>query len=364
MAETALHRRADRKRISRIPSGGSKATNRIEVLDGIRGLAALSVALSHCVLNVVGLKVWLDARIFDLWDLSADQVIKRLLVHIFPSTAAVLIFFVLSGHVLWRSFVRKKLSAGDTLDYLCARVFRLFPLVIVTVLPFGYLDNASWKQVLANMLLLSNSLNGVLWSLQVEIVGSAVIFAIWLWSRGERIRLLGCLSGLASLVPIFGHVTIIMYLPAFVLGASISAVPGRIWRSRWLLYGALAVLLGTPLFLPQGLNVSNFFVAIAAMAIVGGVEAQRPRLLQSRPANFLGSISYPFYLVHPVGILLADPFVGAVTHNSFLQIVLFAIISLTLTIPLAWLLHVTIEMPALRLRPRVRREMFFSRLRA
>ena len=122
---------------------------------------------------------------------SADQVIKRLLVHIFPSTAAVLIFFVLSGHVLWRSFVRKKLSAGDTLDYLCARVFRLFPLVIVTVLPFGYLDNASWKQVLANMLLLSNSLNGVLWSLQVEIVGSAVVFAIWLWSMGERFQALG-----------------------------------------------------------------------------------------------------------------------------------------------------------------------------
>jgi peptidoglycan/LPS O-acetylase OafA/YrhL len=146
-----------------------------------------------------------------IWDLSADQVIKRLLVHIFPSTAAVLIFFVLSGNVLWRSFVRKKLSAGDTLDYLCARVFRLFPLVIVTVLPFGYLDNANWKQVLANMLLLSNILNGVLWSLQVEIVGSAVIFAIWLWSRGERIRLLGCLFGLArpcGRIPITGNMEI------------------------------------------------------------------------------------------------------------------------------------------------------------
>lgn len=141
-------------------------------------------------------------------------------------------------------------------------------------------------------------------------------------------------------------------------------MPARIWRNRRLLYGALAIILVTPLFLPQGLNVSNFFVAIAAMVIVGCVEAQRPRFLQSRAANFLGAISYPFYLVHPVGILLADPFVVAVTHNSFLQIVLFAIISLTLTIPLAWLLHVTIEMPALRLRPPIRREMLLSRLRA
>jgi peptidoglycan/LPS O-acetylase OafA/YrhL len=350
--ETAQNCRADRRLFSRILPGESKPTNRIEALDGIRGLAALSVALSHCVLNVVGLNVWVHARIFDLWGLNAGQVIRRLLVNTFPSTAAVLIFFVLSGHVLWRSFVRKRLSAGDTLDYLCARIFRLFPLVVVTVVPYAYLQNASWKQTLTNMLLLSNSLNGVLWSLQVEIVGSVVIFAIWLWSRGETSKLLVCLFGLAGLVPIFGHLTMTMYLPAFALGASISAVPAYIWQSRGLLYGALAVLMGTSLFLGQGLNVSNFFVALAAMAIIGCVEVQRPQFLQSRMVNFLGAISYPFYLLHPVGIQLADPFVRAATHDGFLQMLLFALVSLALTIPLAWVLHVIVEMPALRSRPR------------
>lgn len=361
MAETAQNYHAKPKRISHIVPGKSKPTDRIEVLDGIRGLAALSVALSHCVLSVVGLKVWAGARLFDLWGLNADQVARRLLVNTFPSTAAVLIFFILSGHVLWRSFARKKLSAGDTLDYLCARTFRLFPLVIVTVIPYGYLESASWKQTLANMLLLSNSLNGVLWSLQVEVVGSVVIFAIWLWSQLETFKLLVCLLVLASLVPIFGHVTATMYLPAFALGASIGAVPADIWRSKALLYCAFAVLMGTPLFLPQGLNVSNFFVAIAAMAIVGCVQVQRPRFLQSRLVNFLGAVSYPLYLVHPLGILVAEPFVGPATHNGFLQMVLFAAISLTLAIPLAWILHVTVEVPALRSRLRLRREVSLSR---
>jgi peptidoglycan/LPS O-acetylase OafA/YrhL len=355
VAETAQSCRADINRVSRVLPGESNSTDRIEVLDGIRGLAALSVALSHCVLNVVGLNVWAHARIFDIWDLNADQVIRRLLVDAFPSTAAVLIFFVLSGHVLWRSFVRNKLGTGDALDYLCARTFRLYPLVLVTIIPYGVLQSASWKQVLANMLLLSNSLNGVLWSLQVEIVGSVVIFAIWLWSGSNTFKLLVCLFGLASVVPIFGHETIIMYLPAFALGASISAVSTYVWRSRGLLYCALAVLMGTPLFLGQGLNVSNFFAALAAMAIIGCVEVQRPRFLQSRLAIFLGAISYPFYLLHPVGIQLADPFVRAATHNAFLQMLLFAITSLTLTIPLAWVLHVTVEMPALKSRPRFRR---------
>lgn len=354
MAETAQNCSAETKRISCSLPGEFKFTNRIEVLDGIRGLAAVSVALSHCVLTVVGLNVWVHARIFDIWDLGARQLIRRLLVHTFPSTAAVLIFFVLSGNVLWRSFVRNKLDAGDTLEYLCARVFRLFPLVIATVIPYGILQNASWRQVLANMMLLSNSLNGVLWSLQVEVVGSAVIFAIWLWSRSNTFKLLACLFGLASLVPIFGHVTVTMYLPAFVLGASISAVPAYVWRSRGLLYCALAVLMGTPLFLGQGLNVSNLFSALASMAIIGCVEVQRPQFLQSRLANFLGAISYPFYLLHPVGLQLADPFVRAATHDGFLQMLLFAIISLALTIPLAWVLHVIVEMPALRWRPRFR----------
>jgi peptidoglycan/LPS O-acetylase OafA/YrhL len=251
----------------------------------------------------------------------------------------------------------RSLCAGDTLDYLCARAFRLLPLVIVTVIPYGYLQSASWKQVLANMLLLSDSLNGVLWSLQVEIVGSVVIFVVWLWSRNDTLKLLACLFCLAGLVPIFGHVTTTMYLPAFAMGAAISSVPADIWRSRALLCCALAVLMGTALFLPQGLNVSNFFVGMAAMAIVGCVEVRRPRFLQSRLANFLGAISYPFYLVHPLGVLLADPVVKVATHNGFLQMVLFAIISLTLTVPLSWLLHATVEMPALKARPRLRREI-------
>jgi peptidoglycan/LPS O-acetylase OafA/YrhL len=361
VAETSQNVRAEPSRIPGKAPGKSQSTDRIEVLDGIRGLAALSVALSHCVLTIVGLKVW-GARIFDLWNMNADQLAGRLLVLMFPSTGAVLIFFVLSGHVLWRSFARNKLTGEDTLDYLCARTFRLFPLIVVTVVPYGYLANASWNQMLANMLLLSNSLNGVLWSLQVEVVGSLVIFSIWLWSRGEQFKLLLCLLGLIFLVPIFGHVTRVMYLPAFALGALIGAVPTKIWRSRALLYCALAVLLGTGLFIPQGLNTSNFLVALAAMAIVGCVGTQRPRFLQTPLANFLGAISYPFYLVHPLGILIVAPIVEAVTRNSFVQICLFACISLSLAMPLAWLLHVTVEMPALRSRPRLRRAISLPRL--
>ena len=47
-----------------------------------------------------------------------------------------MVFFVLSGHVLWGSFARK-VSLTDFPDYLCAHVFGIIPLVIVSTLAFS-----------------------------------------------------------------------------------------------------------------------------------------------------------------------------------------------------------------------------------
>ena len=67
----------------------------------------------------------------------------RLLSSLLPSDAAVTVFFVLSGHVLWQSFRWKKLRFfADLPDYACARIYRLFPLAIVSALPLGLLTAA------------------------------------------------------------------------------------------------------------------------------------------------------------------------------------------------------------------------------
>ena len=60
----------------------------------------------------------------------------------------------------------------DAPDYLVARLFRLLPLVIASSLLYLLVTSPSPRELLANMVLLSTSMNGVLWSLQVEMIGS------------------------------------------------------------------------------------------------------------------------------------------------------------------------------------------------
>ena len=128
-------------------------------LDGVRGLAALSVALGHCMLIVAGMEVW-SKTAFDFPNMPAQEIAGRLMHLLFPGNGAVMVFFVLSGYVLWGSFARKQSTIADTPDYLVARVFRLLPLVIAThAAATGWSRFPTPGELVANMVLLSTSMN-------------------------------------------------------------------------------------------------------------------------------------------------------------------------------------------------------------
>lgn len=329
------------------------ADSRIGALDGVRGIAALSVAISHIVLFFAGLEIW-SKRAVDFPSMTTGEIVARLLFAAFPGNAAVMVFFVLSGHVLWESFARKKSTLADLPDYAVARVFRLMPLVIVSTIPFGFITDASLQELAANMLLLSSSVNGVLWSLQVEMVGSVLIFAVWILSRGEAWRVVVALIAVAALVPIFRGNPYIVYLPAFVLGALIGYVPRRVWQSRALLCAAAALLFLGSLVLHQG-GVTRVVEILAAFALIGCVTVQRPAALEGRGAEFLGAVSYPLYLTHGLGMAAAGAVLLTVSLERFAFIGLYTLLAIAISIVIAWVLHVTIEVPVLRARPRLGR---------
>jgi peptidoglycan/LPS O-acetylase OafA/YrhL len=324
-------------------------------LDGVRGLAALSVALGHCMLIVAGMDVW-SKTAFDFPAMPAQEIAGRLMHLLFPGNGAVMVFFVLSGYVLWGSFARKQATTADVPDYIVARLFRLLPLVVATTLLYWLVTSPSPGELIANMLLLSTGMNKVLWSLQVEMIGSMVIFIAWLAARNDPIKLFIALCFVAAAVPFFRGNQFVVYLPAFLLGALIHHVPARIWQSRALLVAALLVLL-LPSIVFSYRGVTRLLEILAAAAIVGCVAAQRPPLLESAPIKFLGAVSYPFYLTHPLGMAGALNFIGPLPGMNFLfQFGVYALVSLLISLPVAWLLHVTVEMPALRWRPRLARK--------
>ena len=328
-------------------------------LDGVRGLAALSVALGHCMLIVAGMDVW-SKTAFDFPAMPAQEIAGRLMHLLFPGNGAVMVFFVLSGYVLWGSFARKRPTTADVPDYIVARLFRLLPLVVATTLLYWLVTSPSPGELIANMLLLSTGMNKVLWSLQVEMIGSMVIFIAWLAARNDPIKLFIALCVVAAAVPFFRGNQFVVYLPAFLLGALIHHVPARIWQSRALLVAALLVLL-LPSIVFSYRGVTRLLEILAAAAIVGCVAAQRPPLLESAPIKFLGAVSYPFYLTHPLGMAGALNFIGPLPGMNFLfQFGVYALVSLLISLPVAWLLHVTVEMPALKGRPRMGRKPALS----
>jgi peptidoglycan/LPS O-acetylase OafA/YrhL len=336
------------------PAGVLPASKRNHALDGLRGLAALSVALGHCFMTIGGLTMW-ESSIGNFSAMNGTDIALRLVSLLVPAESAVMVFFVLSGYVLWTSFQRKNFRFfADLPDYVCSRTYRLFPLAIMSALPLGLLTDASARELVLNMLLLHRSLNGVLWTLQVEVVASLQLFAIWCLTRGIAWKMAVAIALSVALVPFFRGNPYVVFVPAFVLGASVSLVPPGFWRRGPVIGAAIVALVITNLLFGFG-GVSRCFEILGATALVGAVAAGRFRFLRSRICHFLGAISYPFYLTHPIGLFLAGPVVQSLPlPNPFARVAALAVLSIALAIPLAWVLHVFVEDPVLRARPRIR----------
>lgn len=325
---------------------------RLAALDGLRGIAALAVALGHCNLSVTGLDLW-GRTLRDLPQMPGQEIALRLLYVAFPSDAAVTLFFVLSGHVLWESFVRKRPSLYDGGDYLVARAYRLLPVAIASALPLCLVRDASALELVANMLLLGTSMNGVLWSLQVEAVCSLAIFLAWLAAGTSRVRLAALLFAVLAAAPAFRGSNFFLFFPAFLLGALIGAVPGRIWARRSTLAAGLACLLLASLVLSHG-AIARPFEMLGAATVIACIRARPLAFLTARPVAFLGAVSYPFYLCHTFGLELAVRVeAGLNLADPFARIAVLALVSVPVALALAWFLHVAVELPAMRARPRI-----------
>jgi peptidoglycan/LPS O-acetylase OafA/YrhL len=310
----------------------TRSQGHFESLDGLRGAAALAVVVHHSA------NVYLDTETRN-WQLVTP--ILRALARL--GHPAVLLFFVLSGFVLYVSFLRGHDKSYGS--FLSRRVFRLYPALIVAVAGaalFHLLQSprncsaydpwiaSCWCHdltvggTLRIMSLLGlraedNLFNPVLWSLFIEMRFSIVFVLLAALCQRSWVVIFGVgavayFVGFHLLATAGYHEPFLMgdslastagvtlfYLPSFILGMLVAdilhkRVGHEFWpRSNWIKTGIVAALAVLGLAVNSDILREFVFAAIIFCICLGG---WLDSLLRRRPFLFLGRASYSLYLIH------------------------------------------------------------------
>jgi peptidoglycan/LPS O-acetylase OafA/YrhL len=353
--------------------------DRVASLTGIRAVAALLVVATHAAYTT-------GKYIEGYFGLVCARM-----------EMGVPIFFVLSGFLLFRPWVKSLATGGPEPSlrrYARHRVRRIMPAYVVTVLiayviyhfrTAGPNPGHTWIGLLRNLTLTQiytfRYLPGFLhqgltqmWSLAVEAAFYVVLpllaylLLVVLCGRQWRPRLL--LFGLGTLmlispvwlvvvhlttsVPNGARLWLPTYLIWFLTGMSLTVLQAMRVRCYAFIALPLAVVCyfiastpiagdptTSPLGLSQALYKAVFYAAISGLAVAPlalGNQGWYSRFLATRPMVWLGEISYEIFLIHLVTMEFAMVYVMRDHVYTGSMAGLF-VATMVLTIPLAWLLH-------------------------
>jgi peptidoglycan/LPS O-acetylase OafA/YrhL len=335
----------------------------ISALTGLRAVAALLVVGTHAA--------------FATGKLSHGYL-GGIYAHL---EVGVAIFFVLTGFLLFRPWVRAAASGSappDLSRYAWHRVRRILPGYVLTVLAVfalytvftpgpnpgqtwdGLLRYLTFTQIYTDDYLITLLHTGLsqMWSLAVEVsfyVVLPVLAYVLLRNQWRPRRALTALAALAAITPLWLFVVSTtqvlpnsagMWLPAhiawFAGGMALAVLEATGARC----HAATAISVAVALYLTVSVTTapvtkSLIYTAIATLAVAPaalGCKERYTQLLSWRPVVWLGEISYEIFLLH-VPIM-------AVTMSLVLRWPLFTgslpgliAATLALTIPAAWALH-------------------------
>jgi peptidoglycan/LPS O-acetylase OafA/YrhL len=320
-------------------------TLRIEGIDGLKGLAALSIAWIYHYIHFES---------YSPNGLPFQEVLQPVYTY---GLTLVDLFFVLSGFIFSAIyFERVRNKSVNILDYSWKRISRLYPLHLITLLTVTVLlllrwvlrydsfmfDNNDVYHFVLNLFLLQYgsfefgfSFNGPSWAIAVEVFAYLVFFFVSLFSKNKLHYYLGafCLIGVGLFFAQSGFAlpflnwNIGRVLVGFFAGSLTEGVYSYIKSQSkivTIIISCCAVFTLVLLSLGMSINLIGFlghqWIYIMAMVyyplLLLSVLLINPlRWLLTTPLfTFLGHISYSIYLWHyPIQM-------GIVTMNQYLDL--------------------------------------------
>lgn len=350
-------------------------------LESLRGLAALSVAgfhISQSPSQIGGEQAMLKAM-----PSAAMDVLKIL----FQGQPAVVFFFVLSGFVLTASLRKESRPVRElALPFVIARIFRIYPAWVFAVLVFVGVYWLSGRtlgliptltETVRNIFLLSVSIDGVGWSIQTELLAIPVLLVALHWiAAGKVFRIIVIAAVLAVLtnpmkliLPLEGGEPRAIFLYCFLFGALTQVVLPRIEARHANLIFCVGVALfffGVTVF-ARHFNFRDAWVTIAScLMIAGGALGLQGWLAVFRDSaafRFLGRVSYSFYLLHPLTLMIfwrMPDVLGAMLQAgcpAWLLLLILLLVSTAIALPLAALSYRFVERPFVRIGHRMTESM-------
>ncbi|MGO8770428.1 MAG: acyltransferase family protein [Mycobacterium sp.] len=353
--------------------------DRVAALTGIRAVAALLVVGTHAAYTT-------GKYTHGYWGLVGARL-----------EIGVPIFFVLSGFLLFRPWVKSAATGGPPPSlnrYARHRVRRIMPAYVITVL-FAYVlyhfrdagpnPGHTWLGLVRNLTLTQIYCNGYLgkylhqgltqmWSLAVEaafyvalpVLAYALLVLICRRCWQPRL-MLAALAAMTLISPAWlvlvhadhmfpdgARLWLPTYLAWFLGGMMLAVLQGMGVRG----YAFVAIPLATicyfivstpiagapttsPASLREAVFKTCFYAVIATLAVAPlalGDHGWYYQLLATGPMVWLGEISYEIFLIHLITMEFAMVYVVRAHVYTGSMLYLF-VATMVLTIPLAWLLH-------------------------
>jgi len=308
---------------------------RNHVLDGLRGYAALMVAVGHSFITI-----------------KNNSKIDGIIYQLVNGGVAVSIFFLLSGYVLGESLRKNdtRLTITKSVRFYIKRIFRIYPIFLLQIIllsifllfwsyqrfpgmshwtSYWFNFPISVKEVLFNLVFRSTSLGGVTWTLKVEMIGSLFIpIFFYFSSRTNKYMDLCIIVFIATLGYMFPISKGVTYLYVFYIGLVLPKWKENFQNIKLTKKSADIIIIGLfgfALFISATtIDVQYPFVRHIPLTLFLGALIYIPTkhvalVLTSRLFQLLGRISYSFYLFHFLVLYVMLRFMFRYIDNGLLQ---------------------------------------------
>lgn len=313
--------------------------HRLEVLDCLRGAAALWVVIYHFTQNGASLHGY-----------PADNPLKTLGTY---GYLGVYVFFVISGFVIPWSLQRSDYQLSGCGRFLLKRLLRLHPLYLLSaacmIAPYFYgqgstMASVGWSNWWPHFFYLNDLLHrpwlmDIYWTLALDFqycLLAALIFPL-LNHRLAWVRW-ATLGGFLALSPFFPHDRwVTFFTPWFAMGTA------AFWWFRRMTgtAGFLILLAICHIMAVRAISHPHALVGLTTVLAMAFVP------LRNKALMWLGTISYPLYLFHlviggPLNTWLSQRPRSPVTDTCGL------IAAIAVSLAGAWFLHRWVEIPTQR----------------